>query len=179
MARLFWGLAPIERATALIFYEPHSELAHIVYQMKYGNRPDIGEDMGRVMAAEMLLSRFFEGIDVLLPVPLSKKRLRQRGYNQSEELARGISQLTGLPVAGKVLARKHFHRSQTSLNRQERQENVNDMFYVRKDRQLRDQHVLLIDDICTTGATLIACSQALKDIPNIRISVLTFGFTHS
>ena len=179
MVQLFWKLTPIRQAVALIYYEPHSEVAQLVYEMKYRDRPDIGEDMGRLMANEMQLAHFFDGIDVLLPVPLSRKRLRQRGYNQSERLAVGISDITGLPVVTKALRRKHFRRSQTQLSRQERMENVTDMFLLHRGALLEGKHVLLIDDICTTGATIQACSKVLCDIPDIRISVLTFGFTRS
>lgn len=177
MAQLFWHLTPVERAAALIYYEPHSELAQLVYDLKYRNRPDIGEDMGRLMANEMQIAHFFDDIDILLPVPLSRKRLRQRGYNQSEELARGISEVTHLPLVTKAVIRKHFVRSQTQLTRYERQENVADMFELRDDHLIKGKHVLLIDDICTTGATLIACIDVLKNIPGIRLSVLTLGFT--
>ncbi len=177
MAQLFWGLAPIEKAAALFYYHPHSETAQLVYRLKYNNRPDIGEDMGRVMANELQAADFFSDIDVLLPVPLASKRLRQRGYNQSEQLAKGISDITHLPIVTKVLRRKHFQQSQTTLNRWQRQENVEDTFWLKEGSQLQDKHVLLIDDICTTGATLISCANTLKDIEGIRISVLTLGFT--
>lgn len=179
MAQLFWHLSPVEQAAALIFYEPHSEVAQLIYDLKYHDRPDIGEDMGRLMAGEMQLARFFDGIDLLLPVPLSRKRLRQRGYNQSEQLAVGISDVTHLPVVTKALRRTHFHQSQTQLSRRERQENVEDLFELRDGSMLQGKHVLLIDDICTTGATLLACCDALKAVPGIRLSVLTFGFTKS
>lgn len=179
MAQLFWHLSPVEKAAALIFYEPHSEVAQLIYDLKYHDRPDIGEDMGRLMAGEMQLARFFDGIDLLLPVPLSRKRLRQRGYNQSEQLAIGISDVTHLPVVTKALRRTHFHQSQTQLSRRERQENVENLFELRNGSMLQDKHVLLIDDICTTGATLLACCDALKAVPGIRLSVLTFGFTKS
>ena len=179
MAQLFWKLIPIQRAAALIYYEPQSEIAQLVYQMKYADRPDIGEDMGRLMANEMQIADYFDGIDLLLPVPLSRKRLRQRGYNQSEELARGISDVTHLPVVTKVLRRKHFRQSQTQLSRRERQENVADMFELLDSSLLKDRHVLLIDDICTTGATLIACAETIRHIPGIHISILTLGFTKS
>lgn len=179
MAQLFWHLSPVEKAAALIFYEPHSEVAQLIYDLKYHDRPDIGEDMGRLMAGEMQLAHFFDDIDLLLPVPLSRKRLRQRGYNQSEQLAIGISDITHLPVVTKALRRKHFRQSQTQLSRRERQENVEDLFELRNGSMLQDKHVLLIDDICTTGATLLACCDALKAVPGIRLSVLTFGFTKS
>ena len=177
MAQLFWHLTPIKRAAALLYYEPHSELARLIYDLKYHDRPDIGEDMGRLMANEMQLAHYFDGIDVLLPVPLSRKRLRQRGYNQSEMLAIGASDITHLPIVTNALRRKHFVKSQTRLSRHERQENVEDMFELRDGSRLQGKHVLLIDDICTTGATLIACIDALKNIPGIRLSVLTLGFT--
>ena len=177
MAQLFWKLTKIQKAAALFYYHPHSETAQIVYRLKYSNRPDIGEDMGRIMAQEMLRSDFLSDIDVLLPVPLSRKRLRQRGYNQSEKLAIGISDITRLPVVTKALRRKQFRQSQTTLNRWQRQENVADTFQLVDDSLLHNKHVLLIDDICTTGATLIACANALQDIKGIRISVLTLGFT--
>ena len=177
MAQLFWGLAPIEKAAALFYYHPHSETAQLVYRLKYNNRPDIGEDMGHVMACELQTTDFFSDIDVLLPVPLASKRLRQRGYNQSEQLAIGISDITHLPIVSKVLRRKHFQQSQTTLNRWQRQENVTDTFQLKEEHLLQGKHVLLIDDICTTGATLIACANVLKDIEDIRISVLTLGFT--
>jgi len=177
MAQLFWYLTPVERAASLIFYEPHSETAQIVYQLKYGNRPDIGEDMGRLMAVEMQYGRYFEGIDALVPVPLSSKRLRQRGYNQSERLASGIREITGIPVITKAIKRKKFVQSQTKLSRHERQENVSDMFQLKDESLLKNKHILLIDDICTTGSTLISCIDVLKTIEGIHISVLTFGFT--
>ena len=177
MAQLFWGLTPIEKAAALFYYHPHSETAQLVYRLKYNNRPDIGEDMGRVMACEFQATDFFSDIDVLLPVPLASKRLRQRGYNQSEQLAIGISDITHLPIVSKALRRKHFQQSQTTLNRWQRQENVTDTFQLKEEHLLQGKHVLLIDDICTTGATLIACANVLKDIEDIRISVLTLGFT--
>ncbi len=179
MAQLFWGLAPIGRAAALFFYEPHSEAARLVYELKYADRPDIGEDMGRMMAEEMWMAGFFDGIDAIVPVPLSSKRKRQRGYNQSEMLCRGIHEVTGIPVLAEMLSRKHFRQSQTSLMRYQRQENVADMFELRMKGDLEGKHILLVDDVCTTGATLSACARVLDAIPSVRLSVLTLAFTKS
>ena len=177
MAQLFWHLAPIERAAAFIYYQPHSEMARMVYQLKYGNCPDVGEDLGRLMASDFLLAHYFDDIDLLVPVPLTRKRQHQRGYNQSEMLARGISDVTHLRIAPKALKRQVFHKSQTHLSRHERQENVDGIFVAADAETLKNTHVLLIDDVCTTGATLTACAQALASIEGIRISVLTLGFT--
>ena len=177
MAQLFWGLLPVERTAALIYYEPRSETAAFIYKLKYGHRPDIGEDLGRIMAEEMKPAGFLDGIDILLPIPLSKKRYWQRGYNQSEMLARGMSEVTGLPVITKAVRRTNFRQSQTSLTRKERQENVEGTFVLRHPELLENKHVLLIDDICTTGATLLACSEAIRSVKGIHISILTLGFT--
>ena len=177
MMQQFWGLAPIDRAVAFFYYEPHSEVARLIYDLKYADRPDLGEDLGRLMAEEMKMADYFAGVDYLLPVPLSRKRQRQRGYNQSEMLCRGIREATGIPLLTKVLRRKHFKKSQTALMRHQRQENVADMFELQDATHLEGKHLLLVDDVCTTGSTLIACASALKSIPNIRLSVLTLGFT--
>lgn len=179
MAQLFWGLAPVSRAAALFFYEPHSEVAQLIYDLKYADRPDIGEDIGRMMAEEMRQAGFFDGVDAIIPVPLSRKRKRQRGYNQSEMLARGIHEVTGIPALTTVLRRRYFKQSQTTLMRHQRQANVEDMFACRKTEELEGRHILLVDDVCTTGATLTACANVLKTIPDICISVLTLGFTKS
>lgn len=177
MAQLFWHLVPVERAAAFIYYQSHSEMARMVYELKYRNSPDVGEDLGRLMATDMQLAHFFDGIDLLVPVPLTNKRLRQRGYNQSEMLAQGISDITHLPVVPKALKRQVFRESQTHLSRHERQENVDGIFVAADAKTLKGRHVLLIDDVCTTGATLMSCAQALAPIEGIRISVLTLGFT--
>ena len=175
MAKMFWGQIPIERATALFYYEPHAETANILYEMKYKNHPEIGEVMGRLMARELQMSNFFEGIDGIIPVPLAKKRQRQRGYNQSHELAKGISEITGLPIYNKVVRRTVFEGSQTSLGRWERNENVEHVFELKDASTIQGKHLLLVDDVVTTGATVIACAKELCKAGGVRISVLSLG----
>ena len=175
MAKMFWGQIPIERATALIYYEPHAETANILYELKYKNHPEIGEVMGRLMARELQMSDFFEGIDGIIPVPLAKKRERQRGYNQSHELAKGISEITGLPIYNKVVKRTAFEGSQTSLGRWERNENVEQVFELKDAATIQGKHLLIVDDVVTTGATIIACAKELCKAEGVRISVLSLG----
>ena len=175
MAKMFWGQIPIERATALFYYEPHAETANILYEMKYKNHPEIGEVMGRMMARELQMSNFFEGIDGIIPVPLAKKRQRQRGYNQSHELAKGISEVTGLPIYNKVVRRNTFEGSQTSLGRWERNENVEQVFELKEASTVQGKHLLIVDDVVTTGATVIACAKELCKAGGVRISVLSLG----
>ena len=178
MAKLFWGQIKFEKATALFYYEPHAETAQILYELKYKNHPEIGVVMGRMMAKELMKSGLFEDIDALVPVPLAKKRERERGYNQSLELAKGVSEVTGLPIANLVIRRTKFVGSQTKRGRWERNENVEHVFEL-VDDNISDQHLLLIDDVVTTGATVIACAKEMQKASNVKISVLALGFAKS
>ena len=179
MAKLFWHQIPIERATSLFYYEAHSETANILYELKYKSHPEIGEVMGRMMAKELQPSGFFDEIDGIIPVPLAKKRLRQRGYNQSLEIARGISEMTGLPIYNKVVRRNAFEGSQTSKGRWERNENVEGVFELKDATAIQGKHILIVDDVVTTGATVIACAQELCKAGSIKVSVLALGFAKS
>lgn len=179
MAKLFWGQMAIEKATALFYYEPHAETSQILYEMKYKNHPEIGVVMGRMMAKELMRSGLFEGIDAIVPVPLARKRERQRGYNQSLELAKGVSEVTGLPIANKVVRRTKFVGSQTQRGRWERNENVEDVFELVDSDSISGKHLLLIDDVVTTGATIIACAQEMRKASNVKFSVLALGYSKS
>lgn len=179
MAKLFWHQIPIERATAFFYYESHSATANIIYELKYKDHPEIGEVMGRMMAKELMPSGFFDGIDGIVPVPLTKKRQRQRGYNQSIEIAQGVSEVTGLPLYDKVVKRISFKGSQTSLGRWERNENVEKVFELIDGAMIQGKHLLVIDDVVTTGATVIACSKELAKAGDVKISVLSLGFAKS
>ena len=179
MAKLFWHQIPIERATALFYYEAHSETANILYELKYKSHPEIGVVMGRMMAKELQSTGFFDEIDGIVPVPLAKKRLRQRGYNQSLEIARGISEMTGLPIYNKVVRRNAFEGSQTSKGRWERNENVEGVFELKDATAIQGKHILIVDDVVTTGATVIACAQELCKAGSIKVSVLALGFAKS
>ena len=179
MAKLFWGQIPIERATAFFYYEAHAETANILYELKYKDHPEIGEIFGRMFATEIKSAGFFDGIDGIVPVPLAKKRQRQRGYNQSEEIAQGVSEITGLPIYNKVVKRIIFKGSQTNKGRWDRQENVERVFDLIDAEAVSNKHLLLIDDVVTTGATCIACAKVLCQSANVRISILSLGFAKS
>lgn len=179
MARLMWGKFAIERACALYYYEPKSEMAEIVYSLKYRNRPELGRIIGQVMAQRLQPKMFFDGIDALVPVPLSKQRQRERGYNQAEELTRGLSETTKIPIYNKVVRRTAFATSQTHLNANERLENVEHVFQLVDAQKIAHKHLLLVDDVITTGSTITACARELQKAPDVKISVLTLGFSKS
>ena len=179
LVRLFWGRIPIEKGTAFFFYKAHSDTIRLLYQLKYGHHPEIGECLGRIVAAELAQEAFFDEITAVVPVPLARQRERERGYNQSREIARGISAETGLPVLDKVIERISFHGSQTQKGRWERNENVEKAFRLLDASPLNNQHILLIDDVITSGATLVAAAKEVLKGENTKVSVLSLGFANN
>ena len=179
MAQLFWAQIPIERAAAFFFYQAHSEMSRMIYALKYGNHPEIGEQLGRLAAEEFQEKGFFKNIDFIVPVPLTRLRRRQRGYNQSLEIAKGVSEITSIPILNNIIKRTTFHESQTHKNRLARTENVDDVFKLSSNTILCGKHILLIDDIVTTGATICACGKTLQQTGEARISVFSLGFSKS
>ena len=179
MAKIFWGRIPIERCAALIYYESGAQVSNLIYRLKYGNEPEIGIVLGEMMAKELVSKGFFEGIDVIVPVPLARKRERRRGYNQSEKIAHGIENITHIPVVTDAVERAMQTETQTHKNRWERADNVSGAFRLCQTARIQHQHLLLVDDVVTTGMTVSACGEELKQVPGVTISVLTWGRTPS
>ena len=177
MARRFWGQIPIERAAALFYYEPGTLTGELVHALKYGHKKELAESMGRLAASTFAAKGFFQGIDVLVPIPLTRFRQWQRGYNQSHQIARGISSLTGIPIANRVVRRVHFAGSQTHQSVQSRWQNVENAFRLCRPEAIAGQHVLIVDDVVTTGATTISCALELLKAGNVTISILSLGYT--
>ena len=148
----------------------------VLFQLKYYGNQRIGTFLGRCMAKELSASGFFEGIDGIVPVPLHYKKRKERGYNQSELLAEGISSVVGIPVLKDVLLRRQYTETQTRKSNYERWNNVLDVFESVSLERLSNKHVLLVDDVLTTGATLVACADAFRGVEGIRISVLTLAW---
>jgi ComF family protein len=182
MEQHFYGIIPIERATSYLFYTPDNPTHHILHAIKYYGAKKLAIYIGHCMGTHLTEkeNRFFEDIDFIIPVPLSKERMRKRGYNQSQLLAEGLSQSTGIPVLSDLLIRTVDNPTQTRLSRRERWENVHGIFKTtaKPHAFIEGKHLLLIDDVATTGATLSNCAQAiLKDIPNCRLSIATLALT--
>ena len=179
MAQLFWGRAPIERCAALLHYQAAAPASVLLYRLKYGNQPDLGLDLGLLMGKELLPTGFFEGIDFIVPVPLSRQRARQRGYNQSEMLAQGIAKATGLKMRRGLIRRIVNTGTQTHKDRWERADNVNNAFKLTGKLPKEGCHVLFVDDVVTTGATLCACMACLSGFPGVKVSVLSVGIAQT
>lgn len=179
MARLFWLQFPIERAAAWFYYEPHGPVSDMIYDMKYRGRPDIAEALGAIVAQRFSSAGFFDGIDVLVPMPITWRRQWQRGYNQSTMIARGISTVTQLPICTNAVKRTVFRQSQTTRSGMERLHAVDDAFLLAHPDKIANRHILIIDDIVTTGATITACARQAAMAPGVRISILSLGLTKS
>lgn len=175
---LFYGRIRPEqlgRATAFFLYERDSPYKRLLWALKYHRQPEIGRVMGRLIGQELQEDAFFNDIDLLMPVPLAEKRLRQRGYNQCAYIVAGLSEATGLPAVVDVLKRTVANDSQTRKSRVERQRNVEGIFEAADGGRLAGKHILLVDDVMTSGSTLIACAVALQGIPGLRLSFLTMA----
>lgn len=170
--------APIHHATALFHYEKHSPYAALIHRAKYSGLPDEGRRLARNYAARIAPAGFFDGIDAIQPVPLSFRRLVCRGFNQSHAVALGVADVIGAGVVD-LLGARH-HSSQTRKSASARLENARSTYFVRQrdDAARPPRHILLVDDVITTGATLIACAEALhRTFPEMRLSVFTLAAT--
>lgn len=176
IARIFWGLVPIEKGISFFHYTPHSPHSRILFELKYHNHPEVGKTMGRMMAEELKATNFFNGIDLIVPIPLSRKKERQRGYNQSDWIAWGISEATGIPTDTTSVVRTKSNPSQTTLDHRQRRENVRDIFAVRHPGNLEGRHILLVDDVITTGATMLSCAETIARACRVRFSVLSLAW---
>lgn len=175
MEQLFAGKVPIERATAYFFYEKGAPYASILHDIKYHSLPKMGRWLTARAVRDMAASGFFDGIDVVTAVPLHRSKLAQRGYNQSEYLARGIADALGVPYIEALKALRP-HSTQTHKGAMERWQNIQDNYALSKKADLlAGKHILLVDDVVTTGSTLTVCATALKTIPQATVSLSTLA----
>ena len=161
----------LDRAAAFLFFEKDHPVQDMIHRMKYADQPMIGYQLGREAAMEFQCADFFDEIDVIIPIPLHPKRLRERGYNQSEYIARGISDVTGIPVDTTHVERIRNTPKQALQSGDERKQNVADAFAVNHPELLYHKHILLVDDLITTGETMRACLRAMRLFRGATISV--------
>ncbi len=169
----FYGRVRFHAVTACFFFAKTGKVQHLIHELKYKGNKEAGVFLGQQLGESIKEAPLFQGIDFLIPVPLHPKREKQRGYNQSLMIAQGINEVTGIPIGDKYLVRAVHTSTQTKKSADERFKNVKDIFEVRFPKELENKHVLLIDDVLTTGATLEACAHQLESVPGITISAAT------
>lgn len=171
VAKVFWGRVPLNAATALYHFHRGNKVQHLVHLLKYNGKKEIGLFLGNIYGNTLINTPLFSTVDIIIPVPLHVKKLRKRGYNQSEMFGSGLSQRMNRPMMTDVLVRTSYTDTQTKKSRDERWRNVETVFSVLNPDAYTGKHLLLVDDVITTGATIEACANALLTIPHVKISV--------
>ncbi|WP_448700781.1 ComF family protein [Mucilaginibacter sp. AW1-3] len=176
VARQFWGRIELKAAYVLLYFSKGGKVQNMMHQLKYRNTPKIGNKLGEIAGKQLLTSEAYRDIDLIIPVPLHPRKLKQRGYNQSQQFAEGLAEKFDRPVDTVNLIRLKHTDTQTKKSRFSRYENMKDVFGVRDAEQLAGKHILLVDDIITTGSTLEACGLELLKIPGVKISVAAIAY---
>jgi ComF family protein len=170
VAQVFWGRIRIENATAFFTFRKGSRIQKILHKLKYQNQQSLGVELGRWFGAE-LSKTDFNAVDCIAPVPLHPRKLRKRGYNQAELIAKGLAETLEKPLLPHLLKRIIENPTQTHKNKFERWLNVDGIFDVNEIEKLSCKHVLIVDDVITTGSTLEACAHAILKVPGTKVSV--------
>lgn len=178
LSRSFWGLLPIEEASSFLFFRHGSGWRRLIHDFKYHGSWRLAREMGRWYGSELAAVERHDPFDLVLPIPLHWRKRLLRGYNQSEYLAEGIAEAMGLTVDRHSVIRHRNNPSQARRSREERWENVQGIFRVRHPECLAGKHILLVDDVLTTRATLISCGETiLRAVPDCRLSVAVLAAT--
>lgn len=173
--KIFWGRLPVVAAHSQFYFAKESLLQHLIHQLKYKSNQPIGEYMGALMGNSLCNSNRFKNIDYLIPLPLYPEKQRKRGYNQAAVICKGMSTIMNVPVLNDNIIRRRFTETQTKKHRTERWENVEGSFIVNNPNQIEGKHVLLVDDVITTGATLEACGSVIVQVDGARLSLATLS----
>ena len=177
MRQVFDGRVPVEEVTALMSYKKSNRTQKILHCLKYKGQKEIGAVLGEYLGGQLITEERYCGIQYILPIPLHPKKLRKRGYNQSEWIAMGLSKGMGIPYLTDVLVRTQFTDTQTKKNRFARWQNVKEVFAVQNPEKVAYTHVLVCDDVLTTGATTEAAIRKLLEVEGVRVSVATLAAT--
>ena len=172
--KIFWGRVSIEMVAAYYFFNKGNKVQNLLHQLKYKGAKNVGEKIGLLYGYELLESNNFKDVDFIVPVPLHPNKLKIRGYNQSESFANGLSQSLNKEVVTNLLLRTVNSETQTKKSRFNRWENVATIFTISNASAIDGKHVLLVDDVITTGATIEGCAQLLTQ-NNAKVSVVTIA----
>lgn len=179
LEKIFWGRIPLAHACSEVYFSKDSAVQNIIHQFKYAAQKEVAIECGRWMGKSLLNSGRFSDVDVIVPVPLHKSKQKRRGYNQSLLICRGINEIWSLPIIIDNVQRVTATSTQTRKKRIERWENVKESFIVSNSEALQNKHILLVDDVITTGATIEACGSKILEVPDVRLSIASFAFASS
>ena len=174
--KIFWGRLPLRAATSEFYFAKGTLIQTLIHEFKYKGNMDVGRYLGSMIGNSLLSNDRFKQIDALVPLPLFADKEFKRGYNQAAILCNGISEVTNVPVLINNVVRKRFTETQTKKHRTERWENVATSFLVSNPKELKNKHVLLVDDVVTTGATLEACGAEIVKVEGTQLSIATLAF---
>ena len=175
--KLFWGRLPITHATAQYYFSKESLVQRLMHAFKYKGNKDLGFFLGKMMGYQLQQSNRFLHVDALIPLPLFPSKERKRGYNQAAILCEGIAEVLQKPVLKDVVIRTKHTESQTKKSRVERWENMEGRFQLTNEATIQGKHILLVDDVVTTGATLEACGYEILRAKDVTLSIATLCFS--
>lgn len=177
ISTIFYGQIALDRAVSLLFYQKENITQQLIHHLKYKGRQDIGTFLANYFTHTLVENSFFDSIDYIVPVPLYYKKERKRGYNQLTKFCLGLHEISKVPIAPNVLIKTRSTSSQTFKSRFERAENVTANFLLNDHCFFEDKHILLVDDVITTGATIESCCRELLKTKNVKISILSIALT--
>ncbi len=169
----FWGRIPIEGASSLYYFSKGGRTQRLMHNLKYRGQRQVGIQLGELLGKKLSQTNLSQEIDLILPVPLHYRKEKIRGYNQSDMLAQGISKSMQIPWRKDILFRQENTSTQTQMSRIDRFQNVKEAFQIKRAEPIRNKHVLLVDDVMTTGATLEACGGKILEIEGVKLSLVT------
>ncbi len=175
---VFYGRIPVENASSLLLFEKKGMVQQLIHNLKYRGHREIGTFLGTWMGKELREQENYKNISLVIPVPLHKNKLKKRGFNQVENFGREIAKALEVPYADHLLLKKNASKTQTVKKRFARWGSIGETFVVESPLELKNEHVLLVDDLVTTGATLEACAEKLLQVKGVKISIATMAFTH-
>ena len=177
--KAFYGLVPFEFGASMLYFNKKGISQNLIHNLKYKKRQEIGTYLGDLYATDLIHLETFKEIDFIIPVPLHKKRFHERGYNQVTTFCKAIEKNLSIPMLEDVLVKTQHLKSQTNKSKEGRVENNKNVFSIKNQHKIEGKHLLIIDDVFTTGATMEACAKEILKIKNTKISILTMAYSQS